>query len=285
MIDEPHYKERRPFAKMHGLGNDFVIFDGRKDRFELSAAEAKFVADRRRGVGCDQVITMWSSQSADVFMRIQNADGTQAGTCGNAARCVGDILLYETGVDKILIETLHGILTVQRAEGLIKVDMGKALRDWKDIPLSCPQDTDHVDLAVGGLKDGVAVNMGNPHIVFFVEDVQKIQLETLGAEIETNALFPKKVNVSIVSKISDNKLRMRVFERGAGITQACGSGACAVIVAAFGRGITARQAIIELEGGTLYMNAREDGHVEMTGSATLVYSGSIVFESLEEENE
>jgi diaminopimelate epimerase len=281
-MDEPQYIERRPFAKMHGLGNDFVIFDGRRDRFELTAAQAKFTADRRRGVGCDQVITMWPSENADVFMRIQNSDGSEAGACGNATRCVGDILLYETGAEKILIETLHGILTVERAEGLVKVDMGKALRDWQDIPLASAQDTDHVEINVGELSDGVAVNMGNPHIVFFLDDAEKIDLETLGAGIESHDLFPEKVNVSIVSKISDNKLRMRVFERGAGITEACGSAACSVMVAAHARGVTSRQAIIQLDGGMLYMNTREDGHVEMTGPAQLVYSGSVAFDQDEE---
>lgn len=271
---------RRPFRKMHGLGNDFIIFDGRTDRLDLTEAQVRQLASRNRGIGCDQLITLWPSEYADTFMRIQNADGSEVTACGNATRCVGDILLQELGRDRVTIETGAGLLTACRDGDLIRVDMGEPLLDWRDIPLAQDMDTADLDLSVGPLSHGVAVNMGNPHVVFFVLDVAAIALETLGPEIENHSLFPERVNVSIVEYRGDGQLRHRVWERGAGITEACGSAACATVVAASLRGLVDRKATIDLDGGTLHMAWDADNHVQMTGAVTYVYEGQIDLGSL-----
>ncbi|WP_321395291.1 diaminopimelate epimerase [Emcibacter sp.] len=268
-------QDPRPFVKMHGLGNDFVIFDGREDRFDLSADGARFVADRHRGVGCDQVITLWPSDTADVFMRIQNADGSEVGACGNATRCVAHMLLQEFGLDEITIETLSGILKAGRNGSQVRVDMGEPRLDWDRIPLAREMDTQTVELVVGGLGNPVAVNMGNPHAIFFVDSIDEIDLNDLGPQIETHELFPERVNVSIVEKRGPGNLRLRVWERGAGITQACGSAACAAVVAASLRGLVDRAAAIELDGGTLVMAWTDDDHVMMTGDVAYVFAGHV----------
>ncbi|MCF6195977.1 MAG: diaminopimelate epimerase [Emcibacter sp.] len=266
----------RAFRKMHGLGNDFVIFDGRADQLDLTGDQARHIASRHHGIGCDQVITLLPSTKADVFMRIQNADGSEVGACGNASRCVGQILMEGNNTDQITIETTAGLLQAARAGDLIRVDMGVPHLDWQDIPLSREMATDDLDLTVGPLSHGVAVNMGNPHVVFFVDEVADIPLAELGPQIETHPLFPKRVNVSIVADQGQGRLRHRVWERGAGITKACGSGACAVIVAASLRGLVPKEATVELDGGDLHMLWDEDGHIQMTGSATHVFDGHIL---------
>jgi len=270
----------RAFRKMHGLGNDFVIFDGRTDPLDLTEAQARHIASRNRGIGCDQIITLWPSHKADVFMHIQNADGRVVNACGNATRCVGDILLRERGGDAVTIETGAGLLTATRENELISVDMGKPLRNWNEIPLSRNMDTDNLDLTVGPLSHPVAVNMGNPHVVFFVDKVAAIPLEDLGPDIENHPLFPEGVNVSIVEDLGKAALRHRVWERGAGLTEACGSAACAVIVAATLRNIVDRKAAIELDGGCLHMAWDADNHVHMTGAVTYVYDGHIDLDHL-----
>ncbi len=265
----------RSFRKMHGLGNDFVIFDGRADQLDLTEDRARHIANRKCGVGCDQIITLLPSIKADVFMRIQNADGSEVGACGNATRCVGDILIQETGSYNVTIETTAGLLSARRDGDLIRVDMGAPLRDWQQIPLSGNMDTDHVNLTIGPLSDPVAVNMGNPHVVFFVAHVDDIPLAELGPQVENHALFPERVNVSIIEDCGNGHLRQRVWERGAGVTDACGSGACAAVVAATVRGLVDRKATIELDGGILHMLWDGDNHVQMTGAVTYVYEGAI----------
>lgn len=267
----------RPFRKMHGLGNDFVIFDGRTDPFKLTWDQARNIADRHRGIGCDQVITMLPSEKADVFMRIQNADGSEVNACGNAARCVGDILLGQDK-DKVTIETGAGLLVAYRDSPFITVDMGKPMRFWGNIPLSREMNTNHIDLNVGPLSHAVAVNMGNPHVVFFVDNVHDIPLEELGPKIEHDPLFPERVNVSIVDVRTNHGstyLRQRVWERGAGITEACGSAACAVMVAASVRGIVDRYATVVLDGGELRMQWDEHDHILMTGRVCRVFEGQV----------
>ncbi|PCI47150.1 MAG: diaminopimelate epimerase [Alphaproteobacteria bacterium] len=265
---------------MHGLGNDFVIFDGRMDSLDLTGDQARHIADRRRGIGCDQVITMLPSAKADIFMRIQNVDGSEAGACGNATRCVGDILLREKGSDRVTIATGAGLLVVYRDGDLIRVDMGMPLRDWQQIPLSQPMDTDHLDVTVGPLSDPVAVNMGNPHVVFFVDNIDDILLAELGPQIERHPLFPDRVNVSIIEDRGNGHLRQRVWERGVGITDACGSGACAGVVAASTRGLVNRCATIELDGGILQLVWGADNHVQMTGGVSYVYDGKISLDQI-----
>jgi diaminopimelate epimerase len=259
------------FRKMHGLGNDFVILDGRKTPIPLTPQDIQGMSDRRRGVGCDQFIVMEPSRTADVFMRIYNPDGSEAGACGNATRCIADIILTETGRDQCVVETISGHLVSRRvAVGLIEVDMGEPRLLWDQIPVAKEMDTLHLPLA----GDPVAVNMGNPHCVFFVDNLDQVDVATRGASVEKDLLFPQKTNVEFVQILSRTHVRMRVWERGAGITQACGSGACAVGVAAIRRGLTDRDMTVTLDGGDLRIHWREtDGHVLMTGAITYVFEG------------
>jgi len=263
------------FRKMHGLGNDFVIFDGRTERLDLSADQLRHIADRRCGIGCDQVITLRPSDTADVFMQIHNADGSEVTACGNASRCVGDLLMTEKDCAEVTLETGSGILKATRQGSLIRVDMGVPRRHWTEIPLSQHMDSDHLELTVGPLSDPVAVNVGNPHVIFFVRNVEAVNLETLGPEIEHHPLFPERVNVSIVEDQGGTHLRQRIWERGAGITRACGSAACAAVVAATVRGIVDHVATIQLDGGDLLMAWDRQNHIQMTGGVSPVYQGEI----------
>ncbi|MEX1148290.1 MAG: diaminopimelate epimerase [Sphingomonadales bacterium] len=269
----------RPFIKMHGLGNDFVIFDGRADAFTPSADFARAVADRHTGVGCDEVITMEMDGNADLFMRIHNPDGSEAGACGNATRCVAALALDETGNDRLTIRTLSGVLKAWRGEdGQITVDMGAPRLDWRDIPLAREMDSLDVDFAVTTpdgrtLRAPVAVNMGNPHAVFFVDDAEAVDLAAIGPGVEHDPLFPERVNVSVAEVRGRDAIRVRVWERGAGITLACGSAACANVVAATRRGLIDGRARVMMDGGALDMEWRADGHVLMTGPVATVFTG------------
>ena len=268
-----------PFVKMHGLGNDFVVLDARARPIDMSEAEARAIADRRTGVGCDQVIVIERSERADAFMRIRNADGGEVAACGNATRCVGAMIMAEAGNGSATIETLAGLLvTHQAGEGLISVDMGEPALDWKDIPLSRAMDTLHLDLSVGPasatvLSDPVAVGMGNPHAIFFTDDAETIDLATIGPMLEAHPLFPERANISVAQVKARDAIRLRVWERGAGVTNACGTAACAVLVAAHRRGLSGRAADIHLDGGILHAVWGEDNHVTMSGSVATSFSG------------
>jgi diaminopimelate epimerase len=267
---------RLPFTKMHGLGNDFVVIDARSRPILLSDDQKRRIADRRRGIGCDQLIVLEPSRRADVFMRIYNPDGTEAGACGNATRCISGRLMAEKGVERIVVETISGLLETSAADrGDITVDMGEVKTDWRDIPVAAECDTLHLPLRSGPLMDPVGVNVGNPHAVFFVPDVATIDLEQLGPELEHAPLFPERANIEIVQRLASGRLRMRVWERSAGITQACGSGACATLVAAARRGLTGRKAEVVLDGGTLTIEWLANNHVMMTGGWTTSFQGEI----------
>lgn len=269
---------------MHGLGNDFVILDRRDGGGTPTLAVRRAIADRKSGIGCDQLIVMEPAQDqvAQVFMRIYNPDGSEAGACGNATRCVASILMDELNEDHVIVETISGLLDSEKAEdGLYSVDMGPARLDWRDIPLSKACDTLHLPIEVDGLADPVGVNMGNPHAVFFVDDVNKIDLAAIGPKIENNKLFPQRTNVEIVEIISRNKIRMRVWERGAGITRACGSGACAALVGAVRRGLCDRAADVVLDGGSLRIEWLNDNNVLMTGPVSSIFNGTLDPELLE----
>lgn len=269
------------FKKMHGLGNDFVIFDARVENLCLPPEEMVRIADRHFGVGCDQIVVLEGSDKADVFAYFFNADGSESGACGNATRCIADLIMSETGKDECTVEVTYGILTcVKKGDLLVQVDMGVPKTLWNEIPLAQEMDTLSLDLSVGGLDKPVAVNMGNPHCVFFVKDLAAIDqyLENIGDAVENNELFPDRTNVEFVQVLSKTKLRQITWERGAGFTLACGSGACAVGVAAVRRGLTGRKVEIELEGGTLEIEWREsDGHVLMTGAVEYVFDGIFDF--------
>lgn len=267
-----------PFRKMNGLGNDFVIVDLRGVRAHMHEDAARAIADRKNGIGCDQVITIEDHDGP--YMGVWNADGTEAGACGNAARCVGAILMTETGEDGIAIETRSGLISAERVGATrIAVDMGAPKFHWKQIPLAEEtQDTRFVDIKLGPIDKPVlwgpsAVNMGNPHCIFFVDDVNAHKLEIFGPMIENHPMFPERANVSLAQVRGRQLIRLRVWERGAGITKACGTAACAAVVAAHRRRLTERKASVELDGGLLAIEWREDDHVIMTGPYEFEFDG------------
>ena len=263
---------------MHGLGNDFVIIDNRKQRLELSRQHACAIANRHTGIGCDQLILIEKPQDdqADAFMRIYNTDGSEAESCGNATRCVASILMAESGENHTIIETLAGLLDAHTAEDdLISVDMGQAKMDWRDIPLSEAIDTLHLGVGSGPLQDPIGVNMGNPHAVFFVDDADAIDLTQHGFEMERHKLFPQYANIGIATIKGRNDIRLRVWERGVGETLACGSGACAAVVAASRRSLCGKNAFVHLNGGTLHVEWMADNHVMMTGPVATSFSGLV----------
>ncbi len=265
-----------PFIKMHGLGNDFVVIDARERAFAPDAARVRALADRRAGVGCDQLILVEKPRSplADAFMRIRNADGGEVAACGNATRCVAELLMREKGGTHVVIETAAGLLDAEATtDGLIGVDMGRISFDWRDIPLAEPVDPLNLPVEAGPLRNGVAVNVGNPHAVFFVENVERVPLEHVGPLIERHPLFPERTNVEAAEVRGRDRLRLRVWERGAGLTRACGTGACAAAVAAAKRGLTDRAVTVELDGGVLRIEWLRDNHVRMTGPVATAFTG------------
>ncbi|HEX8308684.1 MAG TPA: diaminopimelate epimerase [Allosphingosinicella sp.] len=260
---------KRRFRKMHGLGNDFVIFDSRESPVEMNEARVRALADRRTGIGCDQLIVLEPSDCADVRMRIWNSDGGEVQSCGNAARCVA-LLLGAPG----WIETAGGLLAASAGEGSATVDMGDPRFGWDEIPLAYPVDTAAMPVGWEDLSEPFAVNVGNPHIVFFVEDAEAVDLERLGPLIENDPLFPERINVNIAS-VEGGALRLRVWERGSGLTRACGTGACATAVAAVSRGLASSPVEIRLPGGTLNVAWGPGNTIAMGGPATLVFEGEV----------
>jgi len=264
------------FTKMHGLGNDFVVLDGRARPLTIGATEAQAIADRRTGVGCDQVLILESATNgaADLFMRIRNADGGEVEACGNGTRCVAALVMGETDKDYVRIETMAGVLEAKNAQsGLVNVNMGPVSTDWQQIPLTRKVNTLHLSISAGVLSDPVAVNVGNPHAVFFVDDVESVPLVELGPELEHHELYPERTNVEAAQIVGDDRIRLRVWERGAGITRACGSGACATAAAAHLRGLTGRRVEVMLDGGSLTIEWQDDDRVTMTGPAACSFSG------------
>jgi len=274
---------RLPFLKMHGLGNDFVVLDARTAPLDLSLARRRAIADRRLGVGCDQLIVLEppTDGDADVFMRIFNPDGGEAGACGNATRCVASVVMDERKTDQVTVQTISGLLESQKTgmgnNGLpvISVDMGLARLDWREIPVREACDTNHMPVGLGPLQDPVGTNMGNPHATFFVEDLEAIPLAELGPKLERDRFFPERANIGVVQPLGGGKLRLRVWERGAGLTLACGSGACAAVVAATRRGLVNRKADVVMEQGTLTLEWLRDDHVLMTGGIAVAFKGEL----------
>jgi len=276
----------RSFLKMHGLGNDFVIIDAREEPFTPSPAQAQRIADRHRGVGFDQLILIERAPNGEAaaFARFLNSDGSESGACGNGTRCLAWLLMMQDEKQAITLETAGGLLACELLEdGRVRVDMGEAHLGWEEIPLAEERDTLHLGIELGALSDPVGVSMGNPHAVFFVEDAEEIDLEELGPELEHHPLFPERANIGVASLIGKDALRLRVWERGAGITLACGSGACAAAVAAVRRGLTNRKVSITVDGSLdeetgedLEIEWRKsDGHVLMTGPYALSYQGRL----------
>jgi diaminopimelate epimerase len=268
------------FLKMHGLGNDFVIIDARGAGDPVTPAPmtpelARALGDRHRGVGFDQLAVIATSDTADAAVTFWNSDGSSAGACGNATRCVADLLLAESGTGTLAMHTANGRLTAERlAGGRIRVDMGPARTGWRDIPLA--EEADTTALPLRGSPG--AVSMGNPHCVFFVDDAEAVALAEVGPKWEHHPLFPERTNVEFVHILSPGEIRLRVWERGAGITLACGSGACAAVVAGVRKGLLGRRVTVHLDGGALEIEWRPDdgaGNVCMTGPVSHVFEGRL----------
>ena len=270
----------RPFLKMNGLGNDFVVVEARSAPFAPGPEEARAIADRKSGIGCDQIIAIEPSRTSEARVRFWNADGDEVGACGNGARCVAWLLMEASGRDEAVFETAAGTLRGRRAgDKLVTVDMGVPGLDWRDIPLAEPMDTRGIELQVGPIDDPVlhtpgCVSMGNPHVVFFVPDAEAAPVRQVGPMIEHHHLFPERTNVGFAQVLARDRIRLRVWERGVGETDACGTGACAALVAAARRGLTDRKATIVANGGELVIEWREaDDHVLMTGPVSVDFTG------------
>ena len=260
------------FHKMHGLGNDFVVIDARVTPVDMPPARAHAIADRKTGIGFDQLIVLEPSTIADVKMRIFNADGGEAEACGNATRCIA--LLMDGPAD---IETQGGILHTEPGDARATVTLLPPAFDWEFIPLAMPMDTRDMPVGwpmdEGSLERPAAVNVGNPHVIFFVEDCDVVDLEAIGPVIENDPIFPERINVNVASITGPNSLKLRVWERGVGITRACGTGACATAVAAIRAGRVASPAIVSLPGGDLTIEWAQGQSIRMSGAATHVFSG------------
>ncbi len=255
---------------MHGAGNDFVLVDSRGGPAVTTASLARALGDRHRGVGFDQLAELRDAEGGALRLEFWNADGSRAGACGNATRCAAALVMGETGAEELDILTARGRLRAELRDRAIWVNMGEPITDWQAIPLARAADPMHLPLP----GDPVAVGMGNPHCVFFVDDADAVPVAERGPQVERDPLFPEGTNVEFVSPLGPDRLRMRVWERGTGITLACGSGACAVAVAARGRGLTGRQVTIAADGGDLRVDWRDDG-VWLTGPVTTVFEGRL----------
>ncbi len=264
-----------PFIKMHGAGNDFVVLDGRAAPISIPPAAARLIADRRLGVGCDQIIIIEPDPlGAAAFMRILNADGSEAGACGNATRCVAALIAEETGDRFLAIRTISGLLGAEiLGPGLVEVDMGEPHFDWGDIPLAGPADTLHLNISLGPVTDPAACSMGNPHATFFVGGLDGLPIASIGPVLECHRMFPERANIGFAAVEAPDRIRLKVWERGAGLTLACGSGACAALVNAHRRGLTGRVAHLILDGGALVINWAANNHVLMRGPAETAFAG------------
>ena len=261
---------RISFTKMHGLGNDFVVLDAREAPLPALSAEAvRALADRTRGIGCDQLIVLEDDAQATVRMRIYNADGGEVEACGNASRAIGLLLGQPAS-----IATAGGMITTTPEAGGIAVDMGEPRFEWDTIPLAYPMDTAAMPVGWDMLEQPLAVNVGNPHVVFFVEDCDAVPLGELGPQIETDPLFPDRINVNVGTVVDRQTIRLRVWERGVGLTRACGTGACATAVSAMRRGLVEREVTVHLPGGPLTIRWGKDNRITMTGPATEAFRGS-----------
>ena len=267
----------RPFVKMHGLRNDFVIVDGRETPYTPSVAEIVRICDRREGVGGDELLVIEPPRSGKVyaFVRIINPDGSEAEACGNASRCVGWLLMEECGRDEIRIETLGGVLSCRRAgEKQVAVEMGRLRTGWQEIPLSREMDTLHLGIGAGPLQDPVGMNIGNPHAVFFVDDLSAVDLTRYGPQLQKDPLFPEGANIGAAQLLDPKTLRLSVWERPGTLTTACGTGACVAVAAAHRRGLTTEKCMsVVMPAGSVEIELKEDGTVVMTGPVETCYAG------------
>ena len=271
-----------PFRKMNGLGNDFVVLDARAHVLPITPDAVQRIADRKTGIGCDTVVVLEPSKRADVTMRFYNADGTESAACGNASRCIAWLLAKETGKTEPRLETKAGVLkTKVHPDGSVTVDMGIPKFRWDEIPLAEPfHDTKKIELQIGPIDNPVlhspsVVNVGNPHCIFWVDDVDAHALDRFGPILENHPRFPERANISLAEITSPTSMKLRVWERGIGLTQACGTGACAAAVSAARKGLTGRIVTVTLPGGDLHVDWRGDDHIWMTGPASLDFEGML----------
>lgn len=266
------------FIKMNGLGNDFVVIDSRGKDVSFSSKQIQKMSCRYTGIGFDQLIILRKpdNQNADIFMFIFNADGGEVAACGNASRCVADLLMKENGKANVTIETVAGIVSAKRTEkNMVSVDMGTPKTKWQEIPLAENVDTLHIPISYKSYSDPVGVSVGNPHAVFFVDDVEAVDVETIGAEFEQHKIFPERANIEFVQVLDKNNIRMRVWERGTGITKACGTGSCASAIASIRRNLTNRKVKVYLDGGVLEVEWIKNGNVILTGATAINFNGTI----------
>jgi diaminopimelate epimerase len=283
MVDADAQSLELPFRKMNGLGNDFVVLDARARPVPVSEEAARAIASRETGIGCDQLIVIEPSARADVRMRIWNNEGGEVESCGNASRCIADLLFKETGRDRCTIDTAGGLLHCAPAgDGLVTVDMGVPRFGWEDIPLTEEfRDTTGIELQIGPIDDPVlhtpsVASMGNPHAVFWVDkDVWSYDLHLFGPLLENHPVFPERANITIAQVVARDHIIMRTWERGAGLTLACGSAACAALACAVRKDLTERKATVTVPGGDLTMEWAENGHILMTGPAEFEFSGEL----------
>ncbi len=269
------------FRKMNGLGNDFVVLDARKKPLAVSEAQARAIADRKTGIGCDQLIVLENSTRAEVRMRIWNAEGGEVQSCGNASRCIADLLFDEQHTTTASIETKGGMLVAKKAGPLlVTIDQGKPKFDWKDIPLSEPfADTRHIELQYGPIDNPLihspsVVNVGNPHCIFWVDDLDVVDLGRAGPMLENHPMFPERANISFAKVVARDHVILKVWERGAGLTKACGTAACATMAAGFRLKLIDAKCRVTLPGGDLFMAINEEnGHILMTGPVEYEFDG------------
>ncbi len=264
---------QRDFLKMHGLGNDFVVFDARVEPLDLSAAVVRRLADRRTGIGCDQLIIVDASATATVRARFWNCDGEEVAACGNGSRAVAALVGGEAS-----IETAGGKLTAEAIDGGASVDMGKPRFGWEEVPLAYPMDTLRLPLAWDGLEGPSAASVGNPHVVFFVDDPGAIDLASIGPIIEHDPVFPERTNVGVAALPTRDQMILRVWERGAGLTLACGTGAVAAVAVAQRRGLADARVTVSLPGGELVISRTDSGHLVMAGPAVVSFTGIVDLE-------
>jgi diaminopimelate epimerase len=276
-----------PFRKMNGLGNDFVVLDARQNAIGVGPEDARRISDRAKGPGCDQVSVLEPSQTADLFMRIFNADGSEVEACGNAARCIALLVAEESGRPDVTVETRAGLLKAQvESADSVVIDMGQPRFAWEDIPLAEPfADTTRIELQMGPIDEPIlhspsVVNVGNPHAIFWVDDIEAYDLGRFGPLLENHPVFPERANISLAHVTARDALTLRTWERGAGLTKACGTAACAAAVAAARKGLTDRQVTVTLPGGNLFIDWNADGHILMRGPAELEFEGTLPAETL-----
>ena len=271
----------RPFIKMHGLRNDFIIVDGRRQPYEPTPEEIVRICDRHEGVGGDELLIIApprqrsTNTKVTAFLRIFNPDGREVEACGNASRCIGWLFLQESGREEVVIDTLGGALTCHRAgEHQVAVEMGKLRTDWQDIPLAKEMDTLHLRIGAGPLQDPVGMNIGNPHAVFFVDDLDAVDLATYGSQLQKHPLFPEEANIGAAQLVNSKTLKLSVWERPGVLTTACGTGACVAVAAAHRRGITeSKHMTVIMPAGSVEIELKENDVVVMTGPVETCYTG------------